>query len=118
MSSYGTSVSESQPRSLAHSPEIAVDALKSDESKVNFLSDFSRKARTKGTRDISVLYAFDLEAMEPVCSKCFPGNILDATSYREFLSENRVTKGIIVGDKGFPEAAAHDHLMQTQICIA
>lgn len=82
--------------------------LKSDESKVNSLSDFSRKARTKGTRDISVLYAFDLEEMEPVCSKCFPGNMLDATSYGAFISENKITKGIIVGDKGFPESAAHE----------
>ena len=83
--------------------------LKSDESRVNSLSDFSRKARTRGTRDISVLFAFDLEEMEPVCSKGFPGNMLDATSYRAFISENRITKGIIVGDKGFPESAAHDH---------
>lgn len=83
--------------------------LKSDESKVNSLSDFSRKARTKGTRDISVLYAFDLEAMEPVCSKCFPGNMLDATSYKAFIAENKITKGIIVADKGFPESAAHEH---------
>ena len=83
--------------------------LKSDESIVNSLSDFSRKARTKGTRDISILYAFDLEEMEPICSKCFPGNMLDATSYSAFISENRITKGIIVGDKGFPESAAHDH---------
>lgn len=75
----------------------------------SFLSDFSRKARTKGTRDSSVLYAFDLEEMELVCSKCFSGNMLDATSYREFLSENRITRGIIVGDKWFPESAAHDH---------
>lgn len=82
--------------------------LKSDESRVNSLSDFSRKARTKGTRDISVLYAFDLEEMEPVCSKCFPGNMLDATSYGAFISENKITKGIIVGDKGFPESAAHE----------
>lgn len=83
--------------------------LKSDESRINSLSGFSRKARTKGTRDISVLYIFDLEEMEPVCSKCFPGNMLDATSYREFISENSITKGIIVGDKGFLESAAHDH---------
>lgn len=81
--------------------------LKSDESRVNSLSDFSRKARTKGTRDISVLFAFDLEAMEPVCSKCFPGNMLDATSYEAFIRENQITRGIIVGDKGFPESAAH-----------
>lgn len=82
--------------------------LKSDESSVNSLSDFSRKARTKGARDISVLYAFDLEEMEPVCSKCFPGNMLDATSYSAFISENGIKKGIIVADKGFPESAAHD----------
>ena len=93
--------------SLDH--HLLVDGtLKSDESKVNSLSDFSRKARTKGTRDISVLFAFDLEAMEPVCSKCFPGNMLDATSYEAFIKENQITKGIIVGDKGFPESAAHE----------
>lgn len=86
--------------------------LKSDESRVNSLSDFSRKARTKGARDISVLFAFDLEEMEPVCSKVFPGNMLDATSYKQFIAENRITKGIIVGDKGFPESAAHEHFEQ------
>ena len=80
--------------------------LKSDESTVNSLSDFSRKARTKGSRDISVLYAFDLEAMEPICSKCFPGNMLDITSYEAFISESGITKGIIVADKGFPSSAA------------
>jgi len=83
--------------------------LKSDESKVNSLSDFSRKARTKGTRDISVLFAFDLEAMEPVCSKCFPGNMLDVTAYNEFIAEHHITRGIIVADKGFPQSAAKHH---------
>ena len=80
--------------------------LKSDDSKVNTLSDFSRKARTKGTRDISVMYAFDLELMEPVCSKCFPGNMPDSVSYEAFIAENGITKGIVVADKGFPESAA------------
>ena len=82
--------------------------LKSDESMIHSLSDFSRKARTKGIRDLSVLFAFDLESMELICSKCFPGNMLDATSYESFIVENRITKGIIVGDKGFPESAAHN----------
>ncbi|UNT95845.1 hypothetical protein [Allobaculum mucilyticum] len=35
--------------------------LKSNDSRQNTLSEFSRKARLKGRRDISVLYAFDLE---------------------------------------------------------
>lgn len=94
--------------SLDH--HLLVDGtLKSDESSVNSLSDFSRKAKTKGTRNISVLYAFDLELMEPVCSKCFPGNMLDINSYEAFISENGITKGIIVGDKGFPESAARQY---------
>lgn len=83
--------------------------LKSDESRVNSLSDFSRKAAVRGSRDISVLYAFDLDAMEPVCSKCFPGNMLDYTAYEAFISENGITRGLIVGDKGFPAAAAEAH---------
>lgn len=82
--------------------------LKSNESKINSLSDFSRKAKLKGSRDISVLYAFDLEAMEPVCSKCYPGNMLDATAYSDFINQNGLKKGIIVGDKGFPSSAARD----------
>jgi transposase len=89
---------------------ILIDGtLKSDESTVNTLSDFSRKAKTKGTRDISLLYAFDLEAMEPICSKCFPGNMSDVTSYEAFIAENGITKGIIVADKGFPASAAAKH---------
>ncbi len=92
---------------VAMDHHLLVDGtLKTDDSQINTLSDFSRKARKKGTKDISVLYAFDLEAMEPVCSKCFPGNMLDATAYESFIKENGITKGIIVGDKGFPESAA------------
>ena len=83
--------------------------LKSNESTVNTLSDFSRKAGAKGTKDISVLYAFDLELMEPVCSKCFPGNMLDLVSYEAFISENAITKGIVVADKGFPASAAGEY---------
>ena len=88
--------------------------LKSNESVVNSLSDFSRKARTKGTRDISVLYAYDLEAGEPICSKCFPGNMLDATAYEAFIADNKIKQGIIVGDKGFPSSFAKRHFAENQ----
>lgn len=83
--------------------------LKTDNSTVDSLSEFSRKARVKGTRDISVMYAFDLEAMEPVCSQCFPGNMLDLTAYEDFLSQNQISKGLIVSDKGIPASAAEKH---------
>lgn len=83
--------------------------LKTDNSTVDTLSSFSRKARVKGSRDISVMYAFDLEAMEPVCSQCYPGNMLDLTAYEDFLKQNQITKGLIVSDKGIPASAAEKH---------
>lgn len=85
--------------------------LKTDDSKINSLSNFSRKAKLKGSRDISILYAFDLEKKEPVCSKCFPGNMLDKTAYEEFISENKIEQGIIIGDKAFPESVAHEYFV-------
>ena len=99
--------------SVENSHHVIVDGtLKSNESKINSLSNFSRKAKTKGTRDISVLYAYDLEKKEPICSKCFPGNMLDFTVYEAFISENAIKKGIIVGDKGFPSSSAEKHFIQ------
>ena len=83
--------------------------LKSDESTVNTLSNFSRKAKTKGTRDICVIYAYSLETKEPICSEVFPGNMLDCTCYGRFIADNNIQKGIIVGDKGFPSGSAAGH---------
>lgn len=45
---------------------IAIDGtLKQNNSVVNDLSHFSYKSRVKGTKDISVLYAYDVELKEP-----------------------------------------------------
>ena len=86
---------------------VLVDGtLKSDESSVNTFSDFSRKAKTKGTRDISLIYAFDLEEMEPVCAKCYSGNMPDVTAYEDFVRDCGIKNGLIVADKGFPSGAA------------
>lgn len=82
---------------------IAIDGtLKQDTSTINSLSEFSYKARTKGCKDISVLYAYDVDLKEPICAQVFPGNSIDAVSYREFVRTNNITKGIIIADKGFP----------------
>lgn len=73
---------------------ILIDGtLKTNDSKINSLSNFSRKAKLKGRKDISVIYAFDLEAMKPICSKCYPGNMLDVTAYEDFISSNNITRG-------------------------
>ena len=88
---------------VAEEHHIAIDGmLKQDNSIVNDLSAFSYKARMKGCREVSVLYAYDIEAMEPICAEVFPGNSIDATSYSSFIRDNNIHKGIIVADKGFP----------------
>lgn len=88
---------------VASDHHIVIDGmLKQDTSSVNDLSAFSYKARVKGCRDVSVIYAYDIEAMEPICAEVFPGNSIDAVSYRSFIVDNDIRKGIIIADKGFP----------------
>lgn len=90
---------------------IAIDGtLKQNSSRVNDLSAFSYKARVKGCMDISVLYAYDIEAMEPVCAEVFPGNSIDASSYAAFIRDNDIRHGIIVSDKGFPPSQIREEL--------
>ena len=87
---------------LQGSHHLVIDGtLKSDGSTVNSLSDYSRKARTKGTKDVSVLYAYDVETQEPVCSKVYPGNMLDIVAFRDFIDTDAIGKGLVIADKGF-----------------
>jgi hypothetical protein len=93
--------------SIAEDHHILVDGtLKTDNSEVNTLSHYSRKARLKGTKDITVLFAYDVEKREIVCSKVFGGNVLDEVSYESFLEECKVKSGIVMTDKGFPKKQA------------
>jgi hypothetical protein len=98
---------------VAEEHHIAIDGtLKQDTSIVNDLSAFSYKARVKGCKEISVLYAYDIELMEPVCAEIFPGNSIDASSYPAFIRNNNIWKGIIVADKGFPPSKIEDLLKE------
>lgn len=103
---------------LAHVCEehhIAIDGtLKQDSSRVNNFSAFSRKARTKGIKEISILYAFDITTMEPLCAEVFQGNSIDATSYSAFIRDNHLTCGIILTDKGFPVSMARKEFARHQ----
>ena len=98
---------------VAADHHVAIDGtLKQDSSIVNDLSAFSYKARMKGCREVSVLYAYDIEEMEPICAEVFPGNSIDATSYRAFIRDNNIRKGIIVADKGFPPSQISNELAE------
>ena len=90
---------------------IAIDGtLKQDTSTVNDLSAYSYKARVKGCKDVSVLYAYDIEDMEPLCAEVFPGNCIDACSFSAFINDNGIDRGIIIADKGFPVSSIAEDL--------
>lgn len=75
--------------------------LKSDESNVNTLSDVSRKAKIKGSKDINLISLYSQSRAEWLCSMCFPGNTTDTGNFERFLQENDIQQGILLGDKGF-----------------
>lgn len=75
--------------------------LKTNDSTENTFSEYSRKAKLKGRKDISIVYTFDLDKGEPICSQCFPGNMLDIRAYDRFVEDNKIENGILIGDKAF-----------------
>ena len=96
---------------VARDHHIAIDGtLKQDNSRVNDLSQYSRKTRVKGTRDAGILYAFDVEEREPICGKVYAGNVVDSVAYEDFLTEHGIKRGLVVGDKAFSHAAARKAL--------
>lgn len=81
---------------------VVIDGmLKDNNSVTNTFSEYSRKARTKGSEDISMLYAYDLETQEPVAAKVYPGNMLDLTSLDSFIKEMTFKSNTLIFDKGF-----------------
>ena len=95
----------------AENHHIIIDGtLKQDSSKVNDLSAFSYKSKIKGSKNISILYAYDIERMEPICAEMFPGNSIDASSYPAFIRNNNINKGIIIAEKGGPSSSIKQEL--------
>ena len=98
---------------VAPNHHIAIDGtLKQDTSTVNDLSAFSYKARVKGCRDVSVIYAYVIETMEPLCAEVFPGNSIDASSFSAFINDNDIREGILLADKGFPISSIEEDLKE------
>src|SRR5574344_1938069 len=77
---------------------------------IAFLKDFAEKHHLQYDTDA----AGNVLIKEPICSKCYPGNMLDLTAYEDFITENNITQGIIVGDKGFPSSGAKSAFMNNK----
>lgn len=75
--------------------------LKDTNGEESSFVQWSRKSRTKGTKEISVLYAFDANRGEPICHKVYPGNMLDMSSFNDFIDKFSLKDCTLLGDKGF-----------------
>ncbi len=90
---------------------IVIDGMLKDyNSPDGYLSEFSRKARTKGSKDMSLLYAFDPASKEPIAAKPYPGNMLDQSTISNFLEENKIERGLLIFDKGFHKQELFDDI--------
>ncbi|MCQ2914886.1 MAG: transposase [Alphaproteobacteria bacterium] len=95
---------------------VAIDGmLKSNTSDSNTMSEFSRKARIKGTEDISLIYAYDTERKEPVACYPYPGNMLDCSSFDDFVDNFKINHGFLIMDKGFATKNLRNKLVQKGI---
>lgn len=81
---------------------IVIDGMLKDcNSDTDTFSEFSRKGSKKGSKDLTLMYAYDPKTKEPVAVRPYPGNMLDLTSISDFITEFKVQSGILVMDKGF-----------------
>lgn len=82
--------------------DLVLDGMLKDyNSHDGSLSEFSRKARKKGSKDLSLMYAYSPELKEPIAAKAYPGNMLDSTAVLDFVREFDIENGLMVMDKGF-----------------
>ena len=90
---------------------IVVDGMLKDyNSKCGTLSEFSRKGSKKGSKDISILYAFDPKNKEPIAARAYAGNILDQTAFKSFVNDFEIKEGMMIVDKGFWNEALLDEV--------
>ncbi len=75
--------------------------LKNNTSDTNGMSEHSRKSRTKGSDDISLLYSYDLDVDEPIAYGVYPGNMLDHVAFKSFIDTYSIKNGFVILDKGF-----------------
>ncbi len=88
---------------VIESTKILIDGmLKNDNSKIDSFAGFSYKGRIKGTKDIYIICALDVEKREPICIKLFKGNLPDFSNIYEFFDEFKLPNGLAIGDKAFP----------------
>ncbi len=97
-----TNVMRAMVMGVQEGDHVIIDgSLRQDHSRVNSISEVSRKTSLRGYKEVLLMYAYCMETKQPLCSKVYPGNMVDQRAVSDFLEEFGIEKGIIVADKGF-----------------
>ena len=94
--------------------QIIDGSLRQGHSRINSLSEVSRKTAKRGYKDILLLYSYSLELKRPLCSDVYPGNMVDHRAVTEFVRKFDIRNGIIVGDKGFTYSAVREAVKENE----
>ena len=81
---------------IEHGVVIVDGSLLDFNSQGSIYSEFSRKGKTKGSKDALVLTAYSLELQEPICEELYPGNMLDMVAYKEFSEKYGLDNAVVV----------------------
>ncbi|MDY0288253.1 MAG: hypothetical protein RBR15_05475 [Sphaerochaeta sp.] len=82
---------------VAPDHHIAIDGImRQDTSTINDLSAYSHKAQVDEGRDFPLLYAYEMESGEPLCSEVFVGASIDADAFSTFITDNNIPEGMLV----------------------
>ena len=85
---------------------LVIDGMLKDCNRTtDSFSEWSRKGAKKGSMDINLLYAYDMESQEPIAVKPYPGNMLDLSVVQDFIADFPISSGLLVMDKGFSSEA-------------
>lgn len=94
---------------LERNGTLVIDGcLRRNHSRVDTLSQVSRKTSARKHKDSLIMYAYDPDRREPVCSKIYQGNMVDARAVKDFIETNRIGSGLIVADRGFALSAVKE----------
>ncbi len=92
--------------------KIAIDGMLKDcQCKTSDFTKWSRKCKTKGTQDISIIVAYDIKSGEPIAHKIYPGNMIDKTAFEDFLSTFPSDKYFCLADKGFNDTLSKEKII-------
>ena len=99
----------------SQNPVVIDGMLKNSTGDSNIYSEFSRKGRIKGCKDINLMYAYDLENKEPLACEPYAGNMLDFSAFKDFIETYPIKNGFIIMDKGFDEKTIKEELERLDV---